>query len=257
MAIRIALLVLALLVPRWAEAGCAPIALRQSPIWRASASDNAVAITFLGHASFEIVSPAGVRVITDYNGFNVADRLPDLITMNHAHSTHYTLTPDPRIRHVLRGWQENGVIPRHDLTVQDLRVSNLPTNIRQWGGFGTEAYGNSIFVFESAGLCIAHLGHLHHLLEPKDIDALGRIDIVMVPVDGAWTMSQQDAASVIEQLQPRVVLPMHYFTRDVLERFVDLVRGRYTIELRDSPAMEISRMTLPDRPTVIALPGGY
>ena len=52
------------------------------------------------------------------------------------------------------------------------------------------SYGNSIFVFESAGLCIAHLSHLHHLLEPADIDTLGRIDIVMVPVDGIWTMSQ-------------------------------------------------------------------
>lgn len=257
MTIRIALLVVALLLPRWAEAGCAPIAFRQSPIWRASASDVTVAITFLGHASFEIESPAGVRAITDYNGFNSASRLPDIVTMNHAHSTHYTLSPDPRIRHVLHGWQENGVIPRHDLAVQDLRVSNLPTNIRQWSGGGTEAHGNSIFVFESAGLCIAHLGHLHHLLEPKDIDALGRIDIVMVPIDGIWTMSQSDAAAVIEQLQPRVVLPMHYFTRDVLARFLELVRGRYAIEVRESPSMEISRVTLPDRPTVIALPGGY
>ena len=257
MAIRIALLVVALLLPRWAEAGCAPIAFRQSPIWRASAGDTTVGITFLGHASFEIVSPAGVHAITDYNGFNVAPRLPDIVTMNHAHSTHYTLSPDPRIRHVLHGWQENGVIPRHDLAVRDLRVSNLPTNIRQWGGSGTEAHGNSIFVFESAGLCIAHLGHLHHLLEPKDIDALGRIDIVMVPIDGQWTMSQADAVAVIEQLQTRVVLPMHYFTRDVLARFLDMVRGRYVIEVRESPSMEISRMTLPDRPTVIALPGGY
>ena len=257
MAIRIALLVVALLLPRWAEAGCAPIAFRQPPIWRASTGDATVAITFLGHASFEIASPAGVRAITDYNGFNVAAQLPDIVTMNHAHSTHYTLSPDSRIRHVLHGWKENGVTPRHDLAVRDLRVSNLPTNIRQWGDGGTEAYGNSIFVFESAGLCIAHLGHLHHLLEPKDIDALGRIDVVMVPIDGIWTMSQADAVAVIEQLQPRVVLPMHYFTRDVLARFLDMVRGRYAIEVRDSPAMEISRITLPDRPTVIALPGGY
>lgn len=257
MAVRIALLVLALLLPRWAEAGCAPIASRQPLLWRASNADRAVAITFLGHASFEITSPSGVRVITDYNGFNIGTRVPDIATMNHAHSTHYTLSPDPRIRHVLHGWAENGVIPRHSLVLQDMRVTNLPTNIRDWGGGGTEAYGNSIFVFESAGLCIAHLGHLHHLLQPTDIDALGRIDVVMVPIDGAWTMSQQDAAAVIEQLQPRIVLPMHYFTRDVLARFLDLVRERYAIDVRDSPSVEISRLALPDRPTVIALPGGY
>ncbi len=64
-------------------------------------------------------------------------------------------------------------------------------------------------------------------------------------------MSQEDAAAVVEQLQPRVVLPMHYFTRDVLARFL------YAIDLRDSPVLDVSRETLPPTPTVIALRGGY
>jgi L-ascorbate metabolism protein UlaG (beta-lactamase superfamily) len=77
----------------------------------------------------------------------------------------------------------------------------------------------------------------------------------MVAVDGIWTMSQRDAASVVEQLQPRIVLPMHYFTRGVLARFLDLERGKYAIDMRDNPVLEISRSTLPSTPTVIALPG--
>jgi L-ascorbate metabolism protein UlaG (beta-lactamase superfamily) len=79
----------------------------------------------------------------------------------------------------------------------------------------------------------------------------------MVAVDGIWTMSQQDAASVVEQLQPRVVLPMHYFTTDVLGRFLDLERGKYAIDVRKTPVMQISRTTLPAEPTVVVLPGGY
>jgi L-ascorbate metabolism protein UlaG (beta-lactamase superfamily) len=247
----------ALFVPLHAVlAGCAPVAMDTPHILRAAAADDTVEITFLGHASFEIVSPAGVSAVTDYNGINIPADPPDIATMNHAHSTHYTLNPDPRIPHVLHGWAENGQIPNFDLTVQDMRVTNLPTNIRTWDG-GTERYGNSVFVFETGGLCVAHLSHLHHLLEPADIATLGHIDIVMVAVDGMWTMSQEDAAAVVEQLQPRVVLPMHYFTRDVLMRFLNLERGKYSIDVRDSPVLDISRTTLPDAPTVIALPGGY
>ena len=115
-----------------ARAGCAPIASNASHIWRAAASDDTVEITFLGHASFEIVSPAGIRAVTDYNGINIPADPPDIATMNHAHSTHYTLNPDPRIPHVLHGWAENDRVPAVDLTVQDMHVTNLPTNIRTW-----------------------------------------------------------------------------------------------------------------------------
>ncbi|MBN8871961.1 MAG: MBL fold metallo-hydrolase [Rhodospirillales bacterium] len=273
---------LLLLLPRLAVAGCAPIAFDSPRIWRAAATDtipraggddtipraggddtiprangdDTVTITFLGHASFEIVSPQGVRIVTDYNGVNRPRTLPDIATMNHAHATHYTLSPDPRIPHVLHGWAENGVVPQWDLVLRDVRITNLTTNIRTWDG-GTEPNGNSIFVFETAGLCIAHLGHLHHLLEPADLAALGRIDVVMVPVDGAWTLGQADMAKVLEALQPHLVLPMHYFTRDVLMRFLDRMRDHYAIELRDSPTLELSRSTLPARPTMVALPGGY
>ena len=239
-----------------AWAGCAPVALQRFGIWRAAASDDSVEITFLGHASFEIVSPTGVRAVTDYNGTNIPTDLPDIATMNHAHSTHYTLDPDPRIAHVLHGWAEDGNPPRIDLTVGDMHVTNVPTNIRTWDG-GTERFGNSIFVFETGGLCIAHLSHLHHLLDTADVTALGHIDIVMLAVDGEWTMSQPDAAAVVEQLQPKIVLPMHYFTRGVLDRFLDLERGRYAIDVRDRPLLQVSRSSLPAEPTVIALPGGY
>ncbi len=254
---RLLILCLALCAPlEVAQAGCAPVAMGLPRIQPVAMADETVEISFLGHASFQIVSPAGVRAVTDYNGVNIPAEPPDIATMNHAHSTHYTLDPDPRISHVLHGWADNGQMPNVDLTVRDMHVTNLATNIRTADG-GTERYGNSIFVFETAGLCIAHLSHLHHLLQPDDIATLGHIDILMVAVDGLWTMSQQDAAAVVEQLQPRVVLPMHYFTRDVLTRFLDLERGRYAIDLRTSPRLEISRGSLPPVPTVIALPGGY
>jgi hypothetical protein len=69
---RALVLCLAVLAPlEMAWAGCAPIAIAPPRIWPAAASDDAVEITFLGHASFEIVSPAGVSAVTDYNGYNI------------------------------------------------------------------------------------------------------------------------------------------------------------------------------------------
>ena len=251
---RLLVALLLLLAPRLALAGCAPIAMTEPRVWLTATADPSLRMTFLGHASFLLETPAGVRAITDYSGmFEQADP-PDLVTMNHAHESHYTLSPDPRIRYVLHGWQEGPKPPAYDVHVGDLRVTNLPTNIRDWNG-GTEINGNSIFVFEAAGLCVAHLGHLHHLLEPADLDALGRIDIVMIMVDGGYSLGQADARAVVEQIHPRVVLPMHYFTLDRLRSFLELMRGDYAIEMHEGPTVIFSRATLPIRPTVIALLG--
>jgi L-ascorbate metabolism protein UlaG (beta-lactamase superfamily) len=250
--VRACVLCLLAVVPRLAVAGCSPIALGSPRVMLAGAAPDALTISFLGHASFLIETPGGVRAVTDYNGYNVPAEPPDIATMNHAHSTHYTDHPDPRIPHVLHGWRDDGGPAEIDLTVRHLHVSNLPTNIRDWQG-GTEKYGNSIFLFESAGVCIAHLSHLHHLLTKQDLVLLGRIDVVMAPVDGVYTMSQPDMAAVLEQIRPRLVLPMHYFARDVVKRFVDLVRDRYAVRLSASPTLRLSRATLPERPTIVVL----
>jgi L-ascorbate metabolism protein UlaG (beta-lactamase superfamily) len=124
--------------------------------------------------------------------------LPDIVTMNHAHSTHYTDNPDPAIKHVLRGWGPSPDQPaRHDLQAGDVRVRNVPTNIRNYMSGGTERHGNSIFIFEIANLCIAHLGHLHHTLTQQQLNEIGRIDVVMVPVDGGVTLDLDGMAEVL------------------------------------------------------------
>jgi hypothetical protein len=132
--------------------------------FRVALTAEQVRINYVGHSTFLIESPHGVRIATDYNDYVRPSIVPDIATMNHAHDTHYTDRPDPRIKYVLRGWGPSPEQPaRHDLQVDDVRVRNVPTNIRTWDG-GTERHGNSIFVFEIANLCIAHLGHLHHTL---------------------------------------------------------------------------------------------
>jgi L-ascorbate metabolism protein UlaG (beta-lactamase superfamily) len=248
--------VLALVVPRLGVAGCAPIAWNMPHLMLAGTAPEGLRISFLGHASFLIETPQGVRAVTDYNGVNVPDDPPDIATMNHAHSTHYTDHPDPRIKYVLHGWRDDGGPAQIDVTYRDMHVSNLPTNIRDWQG-GTEYYGNSIFLFESAGLCVAHLSHLHHLLTEQDVATLGHVDVVMAAVDGIYTMSQPDMVKVLDELQPRVVLPMHYPSRETLEQFLALEKDRYAVREFSPPTAVVSHATLPARPEIWVLPGGF
>ncbi|MBW8857922.1 MAG: MBL fold metallo-hydrolase, partial [Bradyrhizobium sp.] len=98
--------------------------------------------------------PKLVRIATDYNDYVKPSVLPDIVTMNRAHSTHYTDRPDAGIKFVLRGWKDDGKPTDWDVQFQDVRVRSVTTNIRDYAG-GTQRHGNSIFIVEVANLCIA------------------------------------------------------------------------------------------------------
>ncbi len=165
-----------------------------------------------------------MRIATDYNDWVRPPALPDIVTMNHAHSSHYTLHPDPGIKYVLHGWAEDEKPARIDMTYKDVRVRNVPTNIRTFDG-GTERHGNSIFIFEAANLCIAHLGHLHHTLTQQQLNEIGKIDVVMVPVDGNYTLDLEGMMEVLKSLKAPLMIPMHYFSSYTLERFLTRARA--------------------------------
>ena len=216
---------------------------------------NQAQITFAGHSTFEITSPEGVRIATDYNDYIRPIEFPDIATMNRAHSTHYTDFPSPKIKHVLRGWNPDGGPAKHDLEYKDVHVRNVATNTR-WGDSGSYgAYGNSIFIFQLAGMCIGHLGHLHHTLTPEQLAAIGQLDIVLVPVDGAYTMDVPGMVEVLRNLRARLIIPMHYFNQFTLTRFVDRVKGEFPIEESTTNTIVVSQETLPPEPKVLILPG--
>jgi L-ascorbate metabolism protein UlaG (beta-lactamase superfamily) len=224
-----------------------PAAFRQAAL-----AAGTVRLTFLGHSSFLIETAGGATVVTDFNGMVLPPETPDIVTMNNAHSTHYTDYVDPAVKHVLRGWDPKGGVALHDLTLLDLHVHNVPTNVRDFRGVRTN--GNSIFVFEMADMCIAHLGHLHHLLTDVHLGELGMIDVLLTPVDGSFTMAQELMVEVIQQIQPAVIIPMHYFGPSTLNRFISLIGDRYEVEIVDTPTVVLSRHTLPYR-RVLVLPG--
>src|SRR5882724_10347828 len=128
-----------------------PVSLRE-----AAAKTAEVAITYAGHSTYYIDTPGGVRIATDFSGAYTTGRLPDVVTMNRAHSTHYTLFPDPRIPHVLHGWGDDGKPAQIVQRIGDVLIRNVTTDIRRYFSDDSSAEmirdGNSIFIFEVAGL---------------------------------------------------------------------------------------------------------
>ena len=225
---------------------------------RMAAKADDVAITYAGHSTYYIDTPGGVRIATDFSGAYTTGRLPDVITMNRAHSTHYTLFPDPRIPHVLRGWGDDGKPAQVNERIGDVLIRNVTTDIRRnfFDDSGTDMIkdGNSIFIFEVAGLCIGHLGHVHVRLTDSHFAAIGRLDIVMVPIDGGYTMSLDGISEITKRLRASVVLPMHRFSTP-LEEFTERIGKGFAIDERTERTLTISRETLPSTPTVIILKG--
>jgi L-ascorbate metabolism protein UlaG (beta-lactamase superfamily) len=230
-----------------------PVSLR-----RAAAATEEVAITYGGHSTYYIDTPGGVRVATDWNGAYRIGRLPDVVTMNRAHSTHYSLFPDPRIPHLMHGWGEDGQPAKIQEKIGDILIRNVTTDIRRffgdYSGNNMIKDGNSIFIFEVAGLCIGHLGHLHVKLDDSHFAAIGRLDILMVPIDGTYTMSLDGVSDITKRLRASVVLPMHRFATP-LDEFMDRIGKQFAIEVRNERTLHISRETLPSTPTVIILDG--
>ena len=222
-----------------------------------AASKNEVTITYAGHSTYVIETPGGVTAATDFSGSYTAGKLPDIVTMNRAHSSHYSLSPDPRIKHVLHGWNDSDGPAKHALTLDDIFIRNVPTDIRGYR-LGSESVmqkdGNSIFIFEVAGLCIGHLGHLHHPLDDSHYAAIGRLDIVMVPIDGSMTLSLDGMSEITRRLRSSIVLPMHRFGTPLSE-FMARMNGQFEMDIRSGSSFTVSADTLPKKLTIVILDG--
>ncbi|MCU9838370.1 MBL fold metallo-hydrolase [Ruegeria sp. WL0004] len=225
--------------------------------WQLPVPQYAVRISYIAHASFLLQTEGGLTAVTDFTGFlGTAPLIPDIVTMNHAHETHWTAFPDPAIPHVLEGWGPFGEGIDHYLDLGEMLVRNVSTDIRS-DFSGIEPNGNSIFVFEVAGLCIGHLGHLHHVPDDAQFAALGRLDVVMAAVDGGTTMSLPEMMQVLRRLKSSVVIPMHWFSGYSLNAFLAGIGNEFDVRRDGVSSIEVSLRNLPDRPTVVVLEPRY
>lgn len=221
--------------------------------------EGRVRVQYVSHATFLIQSEGGTSAATDFSGFlGSAEFLPDVITMNKAHTTHWTAFPDPAIPYVLPGWGPvDGEGIEHYLDLGDMVVRNVSTDLVSPFIGVREAKGNSIFVFEAAGLCIGHLGHLHHTPTDEQFAALGRVDVVMAPVDGGYTMPIDQMIGILKRLRSSIVIPMHWFTDGGLRMFLAGIEDEFTVVETGLSSLTVSLETLPAQPTVMVLRPEY
>jgi len=174
-------------------------------------------LTWLGQAGFLLESAGGTRVVMDPPAASVGYALPkdlkaDVVTVSHEHGDHNNVELVQGKPRVLRGLTAD----KKGWTKIDTKVKDVA--IRSVGVYHDDKKGalrglDTIFIFETGGLRIAHLGDLGHALDAKQLKEVGGVDIVLVPVGGFFTIDGAAASKVVDALRPRLaVVLMHYKT---------------------------------------------
>lgn len=180
-------------------------------------------LTWYGQSCFLLESASGARVVMDPIPTNLgylppADLHADAVTISHEHPDHNNvalLQGKPRVLRGLtadkKGWM------RIDEKVKDISVRTV--GVYHDRKRGAEIGLNAVFIFETGGVRIAHLGDLGHPLTDQQISAIGSVDVVLVPVGGGETVDAQMATYVVDQIRPRLlVVPMHFKTDAVTSK---------------------------------------
>lgn len=212
-------------------------------------------LTYFGHSSFLVEAADGTRIIIDpylhgcFDGalrYAPIDEPADAVVASHTHDDHGAT-------HTIPG---NPLVFVHPVaeTVGAVRITGVQVAHDEAGG---EKRGkNTIAVLDDGDIRLVHLGDLGHTLDAATVAAIGPVDVLLVPVGGFFTIDHKEAAKVVDSLDPRIVVPMHYKTDKVDFPIVPVepfVATQGTVERRSTPTLEATRATLPVGREVIVL----
>jgi L-ascorbate metabolism protein UlaG (beta-lactamase superfamily) len=193
-----------------AQGACRELDVASGWIRPAYAAPVDATIEFFGHNFFQITSRNGTRIVTDpvSPGFYPTPSLtPHAITVGREHPNHNYVEIAKNKAVILRGLANYGSEwSKVSTTVGDVLIYSIPIYQQQFGN----ALKGAAFVFDLGVLCIAHLGDLSHKLTEDQIKAFGKVDIAMIPIGGTFTMPPDTAREVLQQLKPKIAIPMHY-----------------------------------------------
>ena len=166
-------------------------------------------ITWLGHSSFLLEDSKGKKLLTDpfdtSVGYEVYKGNPDIVTISHQHFDHnYTRDLKGNYKIIDKACMFN---------LDDIFIKGIPSYHDK--NKGAKRGDNIIFTFRMDGYSLCHLGDLGHSLTSNDIEAIGDVDILFVPVGGNYTIDGKEASELTKKINPKIVFPMHYKTSKV------------------------------------------
>ncbi len=209
-------------------------------------------VKWLGHASFLITSETGIKIITDPYvtggslSYGEIKEPADIVTVSHEHGDHNNaaaVRDNPRVVKgagsvEVKGIKFDGIPCYHDDTKGSKRGSNV------------------IFCFEIDGMRVCHLGDLGHQLSDREIAELGKVDILLVPVGGFFTVDARGATQVCNRLAPKVIIPMHYKTDKCnypISSADEFLQGKKGVSKPNASEVEFKQGKLPATTQVIVL----
>src|SRR5262249_96319 len=182
-----------------------------------------VRLEWLGHSSFLLTSPTGVRILTDPHAFYSLREAPDAVTVSNLHVTHSDVRGLPGNPRLLWGLTREQGWNRLALMIGDIGVFNVPSYTSR---VEPEQSPIQTTLFP---LRPRDRGNLRHRRTRQELQRLGRPDVALVPADGSWTMSFDDVLTVIDQLRPFLVIPMPIDVPQQAAVFAQHTGGRYAI----------------------------
>ncbi len=179
----------------------------------AQTGPSSITITWLGHSTFVMSTSTGLKVLLDPTNPGAYNPAPvdgvDVITVSHEHGDHNYVQMATGTPLILRGLT-SGDFARVDQRLKGVRIRTVAAY--HDADAGSQRGKNALFVFEMPGFRIAHLGDLGHKMSAEQVSAIGPVDVLMVPMAGGPTIDARTAVEVMDQLQAKVVVPMHYAT---------------------------------------------
>lgn len=204
-------------------------------------------IQWLGHSSF-LIETNGIKILTDpfNNSIGYTTIFPDvdIVLISHEHFDHNAVENIPSYKQVIK---ENG-----EKEFKGIKIKGI-------AGYHDNQKGSlrgkiTMFKIQSEDISLLHLGDLGTLLTDEQLKEIGEVDIAMVPVGGKYTIEPEEAWEVIKQLNPKIVIPMHYKTPFLTLDILPLDNFLESRSHEEKDILEITSSTLPGSLQIITFP---
>ncbi|HHT9126074.1 MAG TPA: MBL fold metallo-hydrolase [Candidatus Brocadiia bacterium] len=223
-----------------------------------SAFSDVVLVRWFGHACFMLESSEGTKVLIDPFGdigYTFPTTSPNIVTISHEHFDHNNTDSIQGNPEILRGLTR-GVNDWNNIAkkINDFNIFNVPVYHDKTQG--SQRGKNSVFIYDVDGLRFVHVGDLGHVLLDDQIKKIGKVDVLMIPVGGIYTIDGQEASKVVEQLNPKIVLPMHYKTPSLtfeLNTIDAFLNGKENVKKVEGNTLGVDIKHMPAKQEIIVL----